>query len=104
MRFQKRGALLLVVLLPGACAFLYPGLPPCWKPAAYPACAHTHMRRSARPQCLAPLRDAVMCLDSDAAACTSPAVEVSPATDQMFGSLAQLRVGELSQNFKCVFV
>jgi hypothetical protein len=29
----------------------------------------------------------------------SAAVEVTPATEQMFGSLAQLRLAELSQNF-----
>lgn len=32
-------------------------------------------------------------------ACTSAAVAVGPATEQMFGALAQLRVGELSKNF-----
>ena len=41
-----------------------------------------------------------MCGESSAAPCATSAVRVGPATDRMFGSLASLRLGELTRNFE----
>ena len=87
-----RRLVFFALIVGGGDAFLTGGRHALARHTLLPACPASPSRRHAWARC-------VLAGRAEGKACTDSQVAVEPASEHMFGSLAQLRVGELSRNF-----